>query len=239
MDPSEETKPTPANNQATETTSATTSVPPAPSKPKTEEIDVTKLTQEDANTISVDWGNPAAPKGDDLFAGPTKPIPNGTPPPGAPKPGPVTPIDPSKFKTGIKVMVLVIDFVLSNILYKIAGDGTASSYTADKPSRENLEEALCLLLEERQKLVPTWLVVLFAFLAAYGFQIMAAIQVRQKRDKPQTIKIASNDSMPMEPGLFKGTDGKMYRRYRNGSVKEAQFDESGKEKIIGQPSRRK
>lgn len=208
-------------------------------KPKTEELDVTKMTQEDPNRMTVEWGEPSAAKKDDLFEGPTKPLPGQPASPGAPKPGPAPQIDPSKFKTGVMVLVLVIDFILSSVLCKVAGEGKPSEYTADKASRETLEQSLCLLFEERQKLIPTWLVVLFAFLAAYGFQIMNVIQTRQKGGKPQTIKVASNDNIPMEPGLFKGTDGKLYRRYRNGSVKEAQFDEQGKEKVIGQPTRRK
>ena len=210
------------------------SAPVAPiTSTKTEKINVDNMTEEDKGMLEVDWGND---KKDDLLKGKTKPVID------QPKSSPLTatvtqPTDPAKFKFGISVVVMVIDFILSNILAKIAGDGEKpTSYTADKTGRETFEESLCLLLDTKRDFIPTWLVVLLAFASAWGFQIMAAIQSRGQKGKAPSEKTIT-DKDAFKPGLFIGTDGKVYRRYANGAVRQAQFNPDGTEKRVGAPTR--
>lgn len=242
MDPLEQDKTQQSSviPQTKETPVGNTNTPPPvpPTKPQTEKINVDDMTEEDKGMLEVDWGND---KQDDLLKGKTKPLsdqPKGT---GSPivSIAPAPAISTEKFKFGIGVVVMVIDFILSNILARIAGEGEKpTAYTADKTGRETFEESLCLLLDTKKDLIPTWLIVLLAFASAWGFQITAAIGVRNQKSKPVTQK-KENDKDALKPGLFIGTDGKVYRRYLNGSVKLAQFNPDGSEKIIGQPSRRK
>lgn len=237
MDP-EELKKTEASTVITEgVPPAVTNnpVPPVSNAVKTEKVNVDEMAEENKGMLEVDWGNE---KNDDLLKGKTRPI-SEIKTNLSITPAPAAPVDKEKFQFGIGVVVAVIDFILSNILAKIAGDGEkATSYTADKTGRQTFEEALCLLLETKRDLMPTWLIVLLAFASAWGFQIMAAIQVKTQKSKPVTEKI-SNDKDSLKPGLFIGTDGKVYRRYQNGSSRLAQFNPDGSEKIIGQPARRK
>jgi hypothetical protein len=212
-------------------------VAPAIAPKKTERLNVDDMTEEDKGMLEVDWGND---KKDDLLNGPKKPVPE-QPKTTSVQPGtpPAQPISNEKFKFGISVVVMVVDFILSNVLARIAGDGEkATSYTADKDGRVTFEESLCLLLDTKKDLIPTWLIVLLAFASAWGFQIMAAIQIRNQKTKPVTEK-KQNSNEPSKPGLFIGTDGKPYRRYANGSIRLAQFNSDGTERIVGQPARRK
>lgn len=201
-----------------------------PIKPKTEEIDISKMTNENPDTISVDWGASEKGKENAFFTGPTKPVADA--PKNASGSSSTAPSSGASFTIGIKVLIAVIDFIISNVLCKVAGDKHASSYTADKESKNNLQDSLIMILEENRVKIPTWLVVLFAFLAAYGFQIMGAINTR-KNKLPEA---KANDKDPITPGLFQ-KDGKTWRRYANGNVREAKFDENGTEILIGQPTK--
>lgn len=208
---------------------------PAPEK-KTEKVNVDDMQEEDKGMLEVDWGGD---KNDELFKGKTRSIPDA--PKSNPSSGPSptsTPQSTEKFKFGISVVVAIIDFIISTILSKIAGEGEkASSYKASAPEKETFEEALCMMLETKKDLMPTWLIVLLAFASAWGFQIMAAIQARQQKGKPVTER-KENAADAIKEGLFIGTDGKVYRRYKNGSVHRAKFDTNGVEIKIGQPPRR-
>lgn len=224
-----------SGRQITNAPATTSPASPTPPK-KTEMLDVQELQQEDKGMLEVDWGSGNGK--DDLLGGSKKPVPQTTAStvislqPNSPK-------QEEKFKFGIQVLVMVLDFILSNVLAKIAGEGEKPTvYTADKEGRENFEQSLCLLLDTKRDFIPTWLIVLLAFASAWGFQIMAAIQTRAKKGKPVSErKESAEDSL--KPGLFIGTDGKPYRRYANGSVRPAQFDQFGNEKIVGAPTRKR
>lgn len=241
MDPEEENKPAQKTDEKPVVTKTTENpviqttqaeVIPDPKKPKTEGIDVSQLNQEDPNIIHVAWDDdPNKP-----FTGQTKPVSEPPKPPGGGT-SPINPVSTSSFNVGIKVLVEVVDFIMSNVLWKVAGEGKAASYAADVTSKNNLKDALVMIFEENKMNIPTWLVVLFAFLAAYGFQIMGAINIRKNKQSEKN----PNNKAPLEPGVFE-TDGKLYRRYANGAVHERKFNMDGTEKIIGQPpkfSRRK
>ena len=245
MPPGEEDK-TGQGNTGQQPGDSTPPAQPAPGaepKGKIEEINVSKLTQENPNTIEVDWGAAESGKENAFFEGPTKSVPASEKPPGsgptASSSAPIT-SGPS-FEIGIKVLIAIIDFIMSNILCKIAGDSSSHSYTADKTSKDNLKDALMMIMDDHKIKLPNWAVVLFAFLAAYGIQIMAAIEAR--KDKNQQKKNPDAATIPsvkeaLKPGVFE-KDGKLYRRYQNGAVHERKFKPDGTEIIIGQPSRRR
>lgn len=199
-------------------------------KPKTEAVNVSNLTQENKDTIQVDWGASEQGKENSFFSGPTKKVPE------VPKSEFSTSsqnvVSGPSFEIGVKVLIAIIDFIMSNVLWKISGDGKASSYAADVESKKNLQDSLIMILGEQKIKMPTWLICLFAFLAAYGFQIMAAIDARKNKQQNKTAKV--NDKASLEPGLFT-QNGKQWRRYANGSVREAKFDVAGNEVIVGQP----
>lgn len=229
MDPLEEGKTGTTENTGNVVENSNTTIPASnPSKAKTEEVDVSKLNQENKDTIQVDWGASEKGKENAFFQGPTKKVPEG---PKAPSGSTSTqpPISGPSFELGIKILIAVIDFIMSNILWKIAGEGKSSSYTADPESKKNLQDSLILLIGETRIKMPPWLVCLFAFLAAYGIQILAAIDARKNKSQKK-----ADDKNPLEPGLFE-KDGKMFRRYANGNVREARFDPQGNEIVIGQP----
>jgi len=240
MPPGDETKTGEENTGIKPEVPAQPVQPEQPVRPKTEEINVSNLTQENPNTIEVDWG--AAEKGQEnaFFKGPTKPVAEVKPLGNSGGPSATaTPSGPS-FEIGIKVLIAIIDFIMSNVLCKIAGDTSAHAYTADKGSKDNLKDALMMIMEENKIKLPAWVVVLFAFLAAYGFQIMAAIDARKEKNKqkknPDTFTTPSAKEA-LQPGVFE-KDGKLWRRYANGAVHERKFNLDGTEKIIGKPSRR-
>lgn len=209
-------------------------IPPVPAK-NTEKLDVNEMHQEEKGMLEVSWGEEKG--GDDLFKGKTRTVAD-TPKLPPNQKGPDTPpASIEKFKFGISVVVMVIDFILSNILAKIAGEGEKpGSYTADKEGKETFEQSLCLLLDMKKDLIPTWLIVLLAFASAWGFQIMGAIKSRGQKSKPPSEK-NMNEKDSLKPGLFVGKDDKVYRRYANGSVHPAKWNQDGTEKIIGAPTR--
>lgn len=242
MPPGDENKTGDPNSGENPAVTTTPEQPAPPPQSKIEEVNVSKLTQENPNTIEVDWGGAEQGKENSFFEGPTKQVAEVKPPgsgPGASPGSAATPSGPS-FEIGIKVLIAIIDFIMSNVLCKIAGDTSAHSYTADKGSKDNLKDALMMIMEENKIKLPTWVVVLFAFLAAYGFQIMAAIEARKEKTKqkknPDTATTPSAKEA-LQPGVFE-KDGKLWRRYANGAVHERKFNPDGTEKIIGKPSRR-
>lgn len=240
MPPGDETK-TADQNSGEKPAVITAPVHPVnPPQSKIEEVNVSKLTQENPNTIEVDWGGAEQGNENAFFKGPTKHVPDvKAPGSSSVSSSSPTPSGPS-FEIGIKVLIAIIDFIMSNVLCKIAGDTSAHAYTADKGSKDNLKDALMMILEENKIKLPTWLVVLFAFLAAYGFQIMNAIDARKEKNKqkknPDTVTTLSAKEA-IQPGVFE-KDGRLYRRYANGAVHERKFNPDGTEKIIGKPSRR-
>lgn len=242
MPPGEEIK-TGDENPGANAGGSTPSVEPV--KAKTEAVDVTKLTQEDENTIQVEWGSSDGGKENAFFDAPTKAVADPKPAgssgssPAASSSAASTPKGPS-FEIGIKVLIAIIDFIMSNVLCKIAGDKTSHAYTADKTSKDNLTDSLMLIMEENRVKIPNWLVVLFAFLAAYGFQIMAAIDSRKEKSqgKKDNTGVTASAKDALKPGVYE-KDGKLWRRYQNGAVHERRFRQDGTEIIIGQPSRRR
>lgn len=219
------------------------SVQPVQPKVKTEEVNITNLTEENPNTITVDWGTQEdGGKTGSFFDGPTRAVSEVKPPGGSPSSSGSAPAPKgASFEIGIKVLVAVIDFIMSNVLCKIAGDKSAHAYTADKTSKENLQDSLMMILEENKVNLPTWVVVLFAFLAAYGFQIMSAIDARKEKNQhkkdPEAKSATLSVKEALKPGVFE-KDGKLYRRYQNGAVHERKFKLDGTEITIGQPPRR-
>lgn len=214
-----------------DTTVNDTTVKSEPSKAKTEKVDVSNLVAENPNTITVEWGSESG-KENSFFEGPTRTVDEP-----AKAPGNSTSATQSSgtFSIGIKVLIAIIDFLMSTVLKIIAGDNYSGSFTADTKSKENLELALNMIMEENKIKLPTWLVVLFAFLAAYGFQIMSAIDARKNKNKnPEK----TDDREALKIGPFE-KDGIKYRRYANGAVHERKFKPNGDEIIIGQPSRRR
>jgi len=136
----------------------------AAEKAKTEEVDVSKLNQENKDTIQVDWGASEKGKENAFFQGPTKKVPEAPKQP-ASSASSQTSISAPNFELGIKILIAIIDFIMSNVLWKIAGEGKSSSYTADPESKKNLQDSLLLVLGESRIKMPPWLVCLFAFLA--------------------------------------------------------------------------
>lgn len=204
--------------------------PVSNSQPKIENIDVSKMSEEDPDVLPFNWGGEK-----DQYKhidAKTQPIPEATknqvnqPPVDNPASG-------KKFETGVRIFVEVLDWGMSELLAKISGKHTATAYVAEKESKSNLRDAIIMILEEAKAKIPTWMVLLFAFLACYGFQIKDAITERrnsQREKRPE-------EPHSLQPGKFMRDDVE-YRRYKNGSEYPTKYNSSGQEIIIGQPVKR-
>lgn len=280
---------------------------PKPPKEKIEFIDVTALSQEDKNVIEVDWGASERGESGKLFDGPVKPVPDqpigggGDPGIGGGSSGGT--FNKEDFRVSVKILVAVIDFAMSSLLRWIAKAEKVSHYTADKEAKKNLEDSIIEILAENKAKMPAWLVILFAFLAAYGFQVMGAIADRKRNAEDQERKanlelaneekarqqeaenkrrtdeakkkaedekrrqqeetkkrgeelVDNNFQTPevvvetppvqyttvtdviLPDGLILKPDGKKYRQYANGEIREARFDpKTNKEIRRGKPPR--
>ncbi len=222
------------NNETQGNEGSKTPVQPGATKPNAEKVDISKLSDQNPNIIELDWGAAEQGKENAFFKGPTKQVENA---PGT-HPGSnqnnssnTSGSKPSNYRVGIKVLVAIIDFAMSTICQKIAKDSSPTPYQAEPNNKQILEDSIVAILDESKVVkIPTWLIVLFAFLSAYGFQIMAAIESRKNSKSPST-----NQDTSMKAGVF-SKDGKMYRRYANGSEREMKFDKDGVEILIGQPT---
>lgn len=164
------------------------STKPNEPKPKLEEYDVTKMSQEDPSLLTLEWDTDTT-KGpyDDILKGKTEektvPPPIGGQTPGAPPT--FVPYNKEKFRNGVKVLILIIDFLMSNLFKFIAKARNAGTYSADKEQKSILEDSILDLMDDSKVKLPPWVVCLFAFLGAYAIQAFAAFGDRKKNLEDQ------------------------------------------------------
>ncbi len=75
---------------------------------------------------------------------------------------------------------MVVDYVISLIAMKIAGDTRQSAYTADTQQKKLLEDVLVEYLYGKQANMPVWLTLTFAVAGSYGLILVDAGQKRYK-----------------------------------------------------------
>ena len=173
-----------------------TQVPPqATDTPKTEpikqvleDINVSQMSDENPDMVTVDWGAQKSGEPYAFFDGKTEQKADD---PGAKTSGSDNKVPPSSgepgakfnkdtFRVGVKVLVQIIDFLMATGLRILAKGKNDSEYRAKQASKDILEDSIIDILDEHKVRIPPGLIVLFAFLSAYAFQIMGAIADRKK-----------------------------------------------------------
>lgn len=83
-------------------------------------------------------------------------------------------------RNGIKVLIIVVDYIMASALRWYAKDTITTPYQSDANQKKILEESLCSLFVEQQAKMPVWLVVVLAFLATFAGGAIMAYQHREK-----------------------------------------------------------
>lgn len=115
---------------------------------------------------------------------------SGTPPPFVGQPKVVSPTVPiissdgkitaDTVRNGIRVLIIVVDYIMGSALRWYAKDTITTPYQSDMNQKKILEESLCSLFVEQQAKMPIWLVVILAFLATFAGGALMAYQHREK-----------------------------------------------------------
>lgn len=87
------------------------------------------------------------------------------------------------FRSGVKAALMVVDYVISLIAMKIAGDVRQDTYTADTQQKKLLEDVLVEYLYGKQTQMPMWLTITLAVAGSYGLILFSAVQRRRTMNK--------------------------------------------------------
>lgn len=88
-----------------------------------------------------------------------------------------------ELRSGVKAAIMVVDYVISLIAMKIAGDTRQNAHTADTSQKKLLEDVIVEYLFGKQQAMPLWLTLVFAIAGSYGLILFAAIRQRNQINK--------------------------------------------------------
>lgn len=98
-----------------------------------------------------------------------------------------------ELRSGVKAAIMVVDYVISLIAMKIAGDTRQNAHTADTSQKKLLEDVIVEYLFGKQQAMPLWLTLVFAIAGSYGLIIFAAIRQRSQINKNKKLVAASEE----------------------------------------------